>query len=79
MRLPFIGEVSITVANALFAIGTILGQSTQNISLPLWLDAQEEAKAGGPYFVLFFASLSYVIVFGTLLGIGILSGLIELR
>ena len=54
-------------ANLLFAIIAVTGQVGQNVTLPLWIDSTNSKKSGptvDSYFVLSFASLSFVIVFG---------------
>eukprot|EP00731_Ephydatia_muelleri_P015989 Em0009g413a len=62
-------------ANVAFAILSVIGQVGQNVSLPLWLAAAQQNTSGnasgdenadsmGPYFVLSFSSLAFVVVFG---------------
>lgn len=62
-------------ANVACAILSVIGQVGQNVSLPLWLAASqsntssntsgsESTDSMGPYFVLSFSSLAFVIVFG---------------
>ena len=63
-------------ANLFFAILAVSGQVGQNVSLPLWIDSTNSGSgksstagdSGKPtvdsYFVLSFASLSFVIIFG---------------
>ena len=44
-----------------------MGQVAQNVSLPLWVDSTNENTSGptvDSYFVLSFASLSFVVIFG---------------
>lgn len=63
------------VATILFSMAVVTGQVTQYVSLPLWIDsttsAQNQTAKWKPtvdgYFVVFFASLSFVIVFGSVL------------
>ena len=69
----------VNVANTLFAFAIVTGQVTQYVSLPLWIDsttnsltsAQNQTAKWKPtvdgYFVVSFASLSFVIVFGSVL------------
>lgn len=45
------------------AFGVVLGQVSQNVSLPLWLSALEPADTG-PFFVVWSASAFYVVLFG---------------
>lgn len=60
-------EIPLFWANFLFAFLAVTGQVGQNVSLPLWVDSTN-ANTSGPtvdsYFVLSFASLSFVIIFG---------------
>ena len=60
-------KVSLFWANLFFAFVAVTGQVAQNVSLPLWIDSTN-GKGSGPtvdsYFVLSFASLSFVIIFG---------------
>ena len=62
-------------ANIVFAVLSVVGQVGQNVSLPLWLAAAQTNNSGnssrndevysmGPYFVLSFSSLAFVVVFG---------------
>ena len=63
------------VVTILFSIAVVTGQVTQYVSLPLWIDsttsAQTQTAKWKPmvdgYFVVSFASLSFVIVFGSVL------------
>ncbi|KAI8501393.1 hypothetical protein Bbelb_206640 [Branchiostoma belcheri] len=90
LTLCFGWEVSVAVANVIFAFLNVAGQVTQNISLPLWIDA---ATPGGPnttangtahndtsaphivpYFVFSGASFSFVVIFGTCLAGAFLLG-----
>lgn len=69
----------ISVATILFAFAIVTGQVTQYVSLPLWIDSttnsltstQNQTARWKPtvdgYFVVSFASLSFVIVFGSVL------------
>ena len=60
-------EIPLFLANLLFAFLTVIGQVGQNVSLPLWTDSTNEKTTGqsvDSYFVLSFASLSFVIIFG---------------
>ncbi|XP_068731350.1 crt homolog 3-like [Montipora capricornis] len=60
-------ELPLFLANLFFAFIAVTGQVGQNVSLPLWVDSTN-GNVSGPtvdsYFVLSFASLSYVIIFG---------------
>lgn len=60
-------DIPLFWANFLFAFLAVTGQVGQNVSLPLWVDSTN-ANTSGPtvdsYFVLSFASLSFVIIFG---------------
>ena len=60
-------EVPLFLANLIFAFLAVAGQVGQNVSLPLWVDSTN-GNTSGPtvdsYFVLSFASLSFVIIFG---------------
>ena len=64
-----VGSLSLPVfwANLLFAFLAIAGQVGQTVTLPLWVDSTN-ALSGEPkvdiYFVVSFASLSFVIIFG---------------
>ena len=58
-----------TVVNILFASAVVTGQVMQNVSLPLWIDSTKNMSVTHTptvdgYFVLSFASLSFVTVFG---------------
>ena len=63
------------IATILFSMAVVTGQVTQYVSLPLWIDSttsvQNQTAKWKPtvdgYFVVFFASLSFVIVFGSVL------------
>lgn len=59
--------VPLFLANLIFAFLAVAGQVGQNVSLPLWVDSTN-GNISGPtvdtYFVLSFASLSFVIIFG---------------
>lgn len=61
-------EIPLFWANLLFAFVAVAGQVGQNVSLPLWIDSvmngNHSGKSVDSYFVLSFASLSFVIVFG---------------
>ena len=65
----------VSVATILFSIIAVTGQVTQYVSLPLWIDsttsAQKQTEKWKPtvdgYFVVSFASLSFVIAFGLVL------------
>lgn len=65
----------VSVATILFSIVAVTGQVTQYVSLPLWIDsttsAQKQTGEWKPtvdgYFVVSFASLSFVIAFGLVL------------
>jgi len=64
-----IGHVEIPLfwANLFFSFVAIAGQVGQNVSLPLWIDSTNGNRSGrsvDSYFVLSFASLSFVIIFG---------------
>ena len=60
-------EVPLFLANLFFAFLVVAGQVGQNVSLPLWVDSTN-GNSSGPtvdsYFVLSFASLSFVVIFG---------------
>lgn len=60
-------DIPLFWANFLFAFLAVTGQVGQNVSLPLWVDSTN-ANTSGPtvdsYFVLSFASSSFVIIFG---------------
>ena len=60
-------EVPIFWAKMFFAFILVTGQVGLNVSLPLWVDSTN-GNTSGPtvdsYFVLSFASLSFVIIFG---------------
>ena len=60
-------EIRLFWANLLFAFVAVAGQVGQNVSLPLWIDSvngNHSGKSVDSYFVLSFASLSFVIIFG---------------
>lgn len=64
-----IGHVEIPLfwANLFFSFVAIAGQVGQNVSLPLWIDSTNGNRSGtsvDSYFVLSFASLSFVVIFG---------------
>ena len=64
-----IGHVEIPLfwANLFFSFIAISGQVGQNVSLPLWIDSTNGNLSGrsvDSYFVLSFASLSFVVIFG---------------
>ncbi|KAL9954561.1 hypothetical protein ACROYT_G042117 [Oculina patagonica] len=64
-----IGSVEIPLfwANLFFAFVAVAGQVGQNVSLPLWIDSTNGNRLGrsvDSYFVLSFASLSFVVIFG---------------
>ncbi|XP_078591268.1 uncharacterized protein LOC144870671 [Branchiostoma floridae x Branchiostoma japonicum] len=83
-------EVSVTVANIIFAFLAVAGLVTQNVALPLWIDAATpglpNATSNGtlpngtsaphivPYFVFSFASFSFVVLFGVCLAGAFLLG-----
>ena len=60
-------EVPLFWANMFFAFSAVTGYVGQSVSLPLWIDSTN-GNTSGPtvdsYFVLSFASLSFVIIFG---------------
>lgn len=60
-------EIPLFIANLTFAFVAVAGQVGQNVSLPLWVDSTN-GNTSGPtvdsYFVLSFASLSFVVIFG---------------
>ena len=60
-------EVPLFWAKMFFAFLVVTGQVGSNVSLPLWVDSTN-GNTSGPtvdsYFVLSFASLSFVIIFG---------------
>ena len=61
-------EVSLFWTNLLFAFVAVAGQFGQNVSLPLWIhstnDTNNSALTVESYFVLSFASVSFVVIFG---------------
>ena len=65
----------VSVATILFSIVTLAGQVTQHVTLPLWIDSTTSAEMQtekwkptvDAYFVVSFASLSFVIAFGLVL------------
>jgi len=60
-------EVPLFLANLFFAFIAVLGQVGQNVSLPLWIDSTNGNASGqsvDSYFVLSFASFSFVVIFG---------------
>ncbi|KAL9954562.1 hypothetical protein ACROYT_G042118 [Oculina patagonica] len=61
-------EVSLFRTNLLLAFITVAGQIGQNVSLPLWIHSINDKNSTAPtvdsYFVLSFASLSFVVIFG---------------
>ena len=60
-------EVPLFLANLFFALIAVLGQVGQNVSLPLWIDSTNGNASGqsvDSYFVLSFASFSFVVIFG---------------
>ncbi|KAJ7371040.1 hypothetical protein OS493_028202 [Desmophyllum pertusum] len=60
-------EIPLFWANLFFAFVAVAGQVGQNVSLPLWVDSTHGNSAGrsvDSYFVLSFASLSFVVIFG---------------
>ena len=60
-------EIRLYWANLLFAFVAIAGKVVENVSLPLWIDSvngNHSGKSVDSYFVLSFASLSFVIIFG---------------
>ena len=66
VKIGFI-EIPLFLANLFFAFVAITGQIGQAVSLPLWIDSTNGNKSGrsvDSYFVLSFASLSFVIIFG---------------
>ena len=60
-------EVPLFLANLFFAFLVVAGHVGQKVSLPLWVDSTN-GNSSGPtvdsYFVLSFASLSFVVIFG---------------
>ena len=60
-------EIPLFSANLFFSFIAIAGQVGQNVSLPLWIDSTNGNRSGrsvDSYFVLSFASLSFVVIFG---------------
>ena len=62
-------EIPLFCANLIFAFFAVVGSVGQNVTLPLWTDSTKENEnlSGGSvdcYFVLSFASLSFVVIFG---------------
>ncbi|XP_027036189.1 uncharacterized protein LOC113664762 [Pocillopora damicornis] len=60
-------EIRLFWANLFFAFLAVAGQVGQNVSLPLWIDSvngKHSGKSVDSYFVLSFASLSFVVIFG---------------
>ena len=60
-------EIRLFWANLFFAFLAVAGQVGQNVSLPLWIDSvngNHSGKSVDSYFVLSFASLSFVLIFG---------------
>ena len=62
-------EIPLFCANLIFAFFVVVGSVGQNVTLPLWTDSTKENEnlSGGSvdcYFVLSFASLSFVVIFG---------------
>ena len=70
-RFPLSVALLLTTA---FAVVAVVGQVGQNVSLPLWSSATQPCNSSSnsskytavmdPYFVLSFASLSFVVIFG---------------
>eukprot|EP01138_Halocafeteria_seosinensis_P000400 gb/GECG01000413.1/.p1 GENE.gb/GECG01000413.1/~~gb/GECG01000413.1/.p1 ORF type:complete len:431 (+),score=32.07 gb/GECG01000413.1/:1-1293(+) len=46
---------------AIWALLLVIGQTTQNVSLPIWNDSL--GNNGGPYFILFYATAMYSVLF----------------
>ncbi|XP_078697577.1 uncharacterized protein LOC144925464 [Branchiostoma floridae x Branchiostoma belcheri] len=81
LTLCFGWEATVLVANIIFAFLAVSGQVTQNVSLPLWIDAATSGTSNTtsnvtsnvtsphivPYFVFSFASFSFVVIFGVCL------------
>ena len=62
-------EVSLFWTNVFFAFVVVAGQTGEDISFPLWINStakggNSSAPTSGSYFVLSFASLSFVVIFG---------------
>lgn len=62
-------EVRLFWANAFFAFVVVAGQTGEFVSFPLWINStakggNSSAPTSGSYFVLLFASLSFVVIFG---------------
>ena len=62
-------EIPLFCANLFFSFFAVLGTVGQSVSLPLWIDSTNEnenlsGKSVDSYFVLSFASLMFVIIFG---------------
>ena len=55
------------------AAGMIIGQVAQNVALPVLADTVG-AAGGSPYFVVWFACLSFVVLFGAAIAVRSLSG-----
>lgn len=79
IRLGFV-DVPLLFANIFFAFVAVAGQVGQNVSLPLWIDSTNKNSSHfklhsnettqpsvDSYFVLTFASSSFVVIFGFLL------------
>jgi len=60
-------EMPLVCANLFFSFFAVVGTVGQNVSLPLWVDSTNGNLSGrsvDSYFVLSFASLSFVVIFG---------------
>jgi len=62
--------------SVLLAIGLVLGQTGQNVTLPIFADGIGGA-GGTPYFVVWFASLSFVVILGTVLIVLLIAGVLD--
>lgn len=64
-------EVSLFWSNVLFAFVATAGQFGEDVSLPLWLNSTSRGYSStqrvDSYFVLSFASLSFIVIFGIFL------------
>ena len=75
------------LTNTLFACVVVIGQVTQNVCLPLWLDSTKnttdctngQSARVDSYFVLTFASFSFVVIFGCALLVLRTFGYVERR
>lgn len=57
-------NISIRIQNLFFAFLQVIGGTGQSITLPMWL---AYLKGSAPYFVLLFASIAFVVIFGLVL------------